>query len=244
MSSFIDTHVHIDFYDNPNEFIDKYENLKILAIFVTNLPQIFNKHYTKFNNFKNIRLAIGYHPALIDEYDFDKKEFLKGIKNTNYIGEVGLDFSNFSKRQQEKQKEVFSFICNIAAKERKIMSIHSRKAEKEVIEILDNNKVEFAIFHWYSGNFNLISEIIDRDYYFSVNYSMLKSKRGKEILLRIPLDRILMESDGPFTKYESQIFNPHNLENIYIEFNTFYKIDNFKDLVFENFKRLLFARKG
>ena len=205
MSSFIDTHVHIDFYDNPKEFIDEYEKLKILAIFVTNLPQIFNKHYYIYNNFKNIRLAIGYHPTLIDEYDFDKKEFLQGIKRTNYIGEVGLDFSNFSERHQEKQKEIFNFICNIAAKERKIMTIHSRKAEKEVLEILDINKVEFAIFHWYSGNFNLINEIINRDYYFSVNYSMLKSKRGKEILLRIPLNRILMESDGPFTKYENQI---------------------------------------
>ena len=73
---------------------------------------------------------------------------------------------------------------------------------------------------------------------------MLKSKRGKEILLRIPLNRILMESDGPFTKYENQIFSPQNLENIYNEFNRFYEINNFKDLVFENFKRLLFSRKG
>lgn len=244
MSSFIDTHVHIDFYDNPNELINTYERLKILTLFMTNLPEIFNKHYEHFNEFKCIRLALGYHPTLIDEYDFNKEEFLKGIDKTNYIGEVGLDFSNFSERQQEKQKEIFNFICKLSFEKRKIMSIHSRKAEKEVLSILKKNSVEFAIFHWYSGGLRLINDIIDRGYYFSVNYSMLKSKKGNEILRRIPLDRILMESDGPFTKYNKEAFVPNILENIYEEFNEFYGINNFKDRVFENFKKLLFAREG
>lgn len=97
---------------------------------------------------------------------------------TKFIGEVGLDFSVArSEKSRCKQKSVFKIICENSSGH--ILSIHSRLAERDVLEILRINKVENAIFHWYTGAKELIPQILDEGYYFSVNPAMLKSNKGK-----------------------------------------------------------------
>lgn len=97
------------------------------------------------------------------------------INKTNYIGEVGLDFSNKYIKYKDRQIEIFNYICNIASKENKIMIIHSRKAEKEVLNILIKNNIRNAIMHWYTGPINSIDDFVKNGYYFSINPSMLTS---------------------------------------------------------------------
>lgn len=237
--AFIDFHVHIDFYDNPWEVINAYEDRGIYALFVTNLPEIYEKHLAKYEGFKYVKLALGYHPEIITEYPFDKDCFLKNLKYTNYIGEIGLDFTGCNELDKRKQVQSFKLICDIVKGKSKILSIHSRKAENVVLTILNENNIEFAVFHWYSGAIDLIKSIVDSGYYFSVNYGMLKSKSGRNALNNIPLDKILFETDGPFIRREKKVISPHDIECIYSEFNVFYNIDNFQDIVYFNFKKLL-----
>lgn len=85
------------------------------------------------------------------------------INKTNYIGEVGLDFSNKYIKYKDRQIEIFNYICNIASKENKIMIIHSRKAEKEVLNILIKNNIRNAIMHWYTGPINSIDDFVKMD---------------------------------------------------------------------------------
>lgn len=119
------------------------------------------------------------------------------------------------------------------------MSIHSRNAENEVISILKKNKVKLAVFHWYTGNIDRIKEIIDLGYYFSVNSKMLQSKRGLNIIKSIPLDRILIETDGPFTDFKKQTIFPENLSEVYTLFSQTLNVIGFKQIIFNNMKRFL-----
>ena len=239
---YIDTHTHIDFYDNPHDIAKRYNYNEIFTLFMTYLPEIFEKHLHDFNSYEYIRLALGFHPAMVLNYKFNKELFIKNLKKTFYIGEIGLDYSiTKDVKLIEKQLDIFSFITKVAA-ENKILSIHSRKAESETLDVLRVNKVKHAIFHWYSGGLSVIDRILNEGYFFSVNHKMTQTKSGKKILSKIPLDRLLIETDGPFVKYNGNVLSPEMVKYTYKELSNIYKCVDIKEVVFENFLKLLKSR--
>ncbi|EGO7694537.1 TatD family hydrolase [Enterococcus faecalis] len=237
---YVDLHVHIDFYSEPLELAKEYERLKIYAIFVTYLPEIFLKTRYEYENYKYVRMALGFHPDMVGEYIFNKNEFEKGLKYTKYIGEVGLDFSGSNQRFKKEQIEIFQQITNPKYNKGNIYSVHSRKAEEEVLEILKENNVKNAIFHWYTGGKKTLKDIAESGYFFSVNHKMLSSKNGLEIIQSIPKSQLLFETDGPFARKEKKIVYPQDLKEIYEDFEKV--IPDFEKIVFSNFKRLLFQK--
>ena len=82
--------------------------------------------------------------------------------------------------------------------ENKIISIHSRKAEREVLDVLDDAFSFKAILHWYSGDESLLNRAVKMGCYFSVNGNMLKSRKIERMLEIVPKNRILLETDSPF----------------------------------------------
>ncbi|EFU15375.1 TatD family hydrolase [Enterococcus faecalis] len=237
---YVDLHVHIDFYSKPLELAKEYEKLEIYAIFVTYLPEIFLKTRYEYENYKYVRMALGFHPDMVGEYVFDKNEFEKGLKYTRYIGEVGLDFSGSNQQFKKDQIEIFQQITSPNYNKGNIYSIHSRKAEAEVLAILKKNNVKSAIFHWYTGGKKVLKDIAESGYFFSVNHKMLTSKNGMEIIRSIPKSQLLFETDGPFARKDKKIVYPRDLKEIYEDFEKV--IPDFEKLVFSNFKRLLFQK--
>ncbi|KEU68195.1 hydrolase [Listeria monocytogenes] len=237
---YIDLHVHIDFYSEPINIAREYERLKIYVIFVTYLPEIFLKTRYEYDNYKYVRLGVGFHPDMVGEYDFDKNAFERGLQYTRYIEEVGLDFSKSNQQFKEQQIEIFQQITSPKYNKGNVYSIHSRKAEVEVLQILKSNNVKSAIFHWYTGGKHMLKDISDSGYFFSVNHKMLTSKNGIDIIKSIPKSQLLFETDGPFARKEKSIVYPSNFKQIYADFEEV--IPGFEKIVFSNFKRLLFQK--
>lgn len=234
----IDAHIHIDFYDNPTKIVREIIKQDISAVFVTHLPELFEKYENLYSNIPQLFLAVGFHPILVNEYEFNEKLFLNSLTKTRFVGEIGLDYSVArSDISRHKQKIIFEKICKYSNKH--ILSIHSRHAEKEVFKTLSDCNVENAIFHWYSGEKELIPYIIDAGYYFSVNPSMLRSNKGRSILKEIPQNKILIETDGPFSKFNGNIAEPLYLKEIYNAFESFYGIKNLEDIVFNNLMSII-----
>lgn len=234
----IDAHIHIDFYDKPTKIIREIMREDISAIFVTHLPELYEKQKIAMENLPQIFLAVGFHPILVHEYEFQKELFVSSLKSTRFVGEVGLDFSVArTETSREKQRRIFEQIC--ASVNGHILSIHSRQAEKEVLDILLRHKVENAIFHWYTGSKEVINDIVEAGYYFSVNPAMLRTSKGRGILKLIPLNRILIETDGPFSKFNGEIVEPSYLQKIYEAFGAFYHIEDMEELVFQNMLSLI-----
>jgi len=200
----IDTHCHIDMYPNPIEILQENERLGIKTIAVTHLPSHFEMGYSHLLNVKKIRLALGLHPLLANDFDNEFPIFLKNVDRTSYIGEVGLDFSSEGIKTKEKQIFYLKKILSINSLQNKLISLHSRKAEHEVLDILIENKIPNAIFHWYSGSLATIDKIIQAGYFFSINTAMIKSKSGNLIIKRIPKTRLLTESDGPYIEVNNK----------------------------------------
>lgn len=214
----IDTHCHIDMYPNPIQVLNECEKRGVTVISMTSLPSHFELGYNHFIGKKKVRQALGFHPLIIKNYDTNEiLKFEKLINKTSYIGEIGLDFSREGINTKDLQIQVFNKILDIIKNNssRKILSLHSRGAEKEVLSHLIDNNIKYAIFHWYSGNVGGIENILKAGYYFSINTSMIKSKKGVDIISRLPLNRILIESDGPYIDNKGKPIYPYDLSEVY-----------------------------
>lgn len=88
------------------------------------------------------------------------------------------------------------------------MTIHSRGAEKEVLDIIGTSFPGKVILHWYSGPISVLEKALVQGCFFSVNYAMTQSDNGWRILAAIPKERLLTESDGPFQQIKSQPASP------------------------------------
>lgn len=196
----IDTHCHFDMITNPESHLKRWEQNGNIIIGMTNSPQHFRIGHPHVLGFKHIRLALGFHPQLATDNYQELSLFKSLFSSTSYIGEVGLDFSKDFIHSKDVQLSSFAYICECLRGQNKIVSVHSRKGEVETLNMLKEYSVNNVIFHWYSGPLRLIEEIVAAGYYFSVNEAMTISESGRKIISRIPLDRILTESDAPFNR--------------------------------------------
>lgn len=203
---FHDTHIHLDLMKHRQDTIKNLEHNKVYSIAVTNLPTIFQHNKITIPESKCIKHALGYHPELVKDYPDLLPVFKKELKKTRYIGEIGIDGSSGNRESIEIQEQIFSSIvswCNDAGG--KILTIHSRRAEKKIINILGDDFNGEVILHWYSGNISNLEIAIKNGYWFSVNLAMLKSQKGKEIIKKIPLNKLLVETDSPFGVSENKL---------------------------------------
>ena len=194
----IDTHCHFDIMSNPEAYIYAKEVIGDIVIGMTNLPSHFCIGEPHLRSFKHVRLALGLHPLLAADKQNELQIFKNNIEKTSYIGEIGLDFSKSGISTKEIQISVLRKILSELKGKKKIVSVHSRKAERELLDLLCEYDIKNVIFHWYSGPIGLIPSILSCGYYFSVNESMTLSKNGQKIIENIPKPRILTETDAPY----------------------------------------------
>ena len=196
MMRLYDTHFHLDLQKNVKAAIEEINANKIYTIAMTNLPVLYEKEKQLYDS-PYIRTALGFHPELVGEYKKYIPLMWEKLSEARYIGEVGLDFTD--KTYQADQVSFFSELVQRCRKdENKIISIHSRKAEREVLDVLDDAFSFKAILHWYSGDESLLNRAVKMGCYFSVNGNMLKSRKIERMLEIVPKNRILLETDSPF----------------------------------------------
>lgn len=235
----IDTHCHIDLYPDPKEVISKSETNDIITIGMTNLPSHFKLGYPHVKNQKRVRLSIGLHPLMAETHSKEMLLFTKYLDMTSYVGEVGLDFSKEGISTKAIQIRSFDYVLKAVSRKKKILSVHSRGAEKEVLKMLQINKIENAIFHWYTGGLKLIDEIVQSGYYFSINTAMMNSAKGQKIINRIPKENILTESDGPFINHNNRVVDSSDISFVVDYLNKVFKATNMEKQIVLNFMKLI-----
>jgi len=237
----IDTHCHIDLYPNPKEIAHLCANNNVVVIAMTNLPSHFEMGLPHVKSFKNIRFSLGLHPQYANRHQQEYQIFKNNIQKTSYIGEIGLDFSKEFVQTKDLQIKYFKQILHEIAGLKKILNLHSRKAEKEVYDYLKEYNIRCAIFHWYSGPLQLIDTIANSGYFFSINLKMFQSQSGKNIIRRIPQDNILTETDGPFTSNFGRISKPTDVQYMYKPLSEIWEVSELeaKEIIDRNFKRLI-----
>lgn len=206
----IDFHVHLDLYPNIAEVLKGISIRQLDVLSVTNTPSAWEGTYALAADLPQIKTALGLHPQIAHERYGELQLFDKLINKTKYIGEVGLDGGREFKQYWEIQMMVFQHIlksCENAGG--KILSIHSRHAVDEVLNSLEvTPKAGKCILHWFTGNRTQLIRAINLGCWFSVGPAMLRTKRARDLVLKIPIDRLITETDGPFTKIDKNIAMP------------------------------------
>lgn len=201
MEHLYDTHFHLDLQKDSVAAIRDIEENLIYTIAVTNLPDLYRKETAEIKS-KYIRIALGFHPELVHQYTKQIPLMWELLPVVRYVGEVGLDFVD-NTYQQEQVAFFSELIERCRCDPNKIITIHSRQATGNVLELLGDDFRFKAILHWFTGSRDELIDAINKGCYISVNSAMLRSKRFINLLPLIPSKRILLETDSPFINFEN-----------------------------------------
>jgi TatD DNase family protein len=210
MSLYIDTHCHLDLYTDPVKTLDGAP--ETVVVVATELPSRYRLQAVRFRGDRRVRVALGLHPLrAATASTLEVNQLVRRLPDTEYVGEVGLDFSVHGKDTKAVQLRIFDRLLAQPALRHKVVTVHSRGAEAVVIERLRSVGVA-AILHWYTGPLGLIEEALAAGLYFSINPAMLRSEKGRKVIAAIPRDRALTESDGPFAKSHGHPAGPADMK--------------------------------
>ncbi|WP_105374332.1 Qat anti-phage system TatD family nuclease QatD [Neorhizobium huautlense] len=210
----IDIHCHLDLYPNPGRVIAEADARGAFVLAVTTTPKAFLGNVRLTEGRKRIRVAVGLHPELVASRYREVDDVRKFMSQTKYVGEIGIDGSPDYSSSLKLQIEVFSTILKDAeAHGGKILSIHSRGAATAVLDGIEKNLItSIPILHWFSGTRKELDRAIELGCWFSVGPAMLRGRKGRELLALMPRNRLLTETDGPFTSDGGIPFMPWDVE--------------------------------
>lgn len=237
MDNLYDTHFHLDLQKSRSDTLSEIERNKIYTVAVTNLPPLYEKLKKEVDS-KFVRIALGFHPELIGQYQKYIPDMWRLLPNVKYIGEVGVDLKTGkdSKSQQISFFEELINRCNIFGN--KVLSVHSRMAAPEVVSVIGEKFSGKIILHWYSGSNQTLYKAIENGYYFSVNSAMLNSNSGRKVIENIPNSRILIETDSPFIQVDGLLNNQlTHIQKIITQLSILKKIEHneLQDMLWNNF---------
>lgn len=211
----VDFHCHLDLFPDHVSILEECERMKIETLAVTNAPSVFPRNQGLSKNLRYVHTALGLHPQLAFERQSEVKLFEEYLVHTRFVGEVGLDASAGYTQTLGIQRQIFQQVLNLCAiAGGKILSVHSRRSSQEVIDQIGNllpSDKGRVILHWFTGTKTQARQAVQVGCFFSVNRRMLESTQGRELVLSIPFERILTESDGPFIRTGNHPTKPRDV---------------------------------
>ncbi len=146
----------------------------------------------------NIYPALGIHPWEAHK-PFDLQFLTEMLKELKYplVGEIGLDHRFVPKKRWKNQEQVFGQMLQVAEAQSAPVIIHSKDAEAQTLELLTTVTIRHVIMHWYTGPLSIAKKAQDKGYFFSITPAIDYSTVLKRIVQVVPLEQLLLESDGP-----------------------------------------------
>lgn len=198
-----DSHCHLDLMDNMTSIVQSLEKEDVGILSVGTTPRAYLKEVEMFGDLKNIHVALGLHPQLVGSGYDDIELFESLVQQCHYIGEVGLDFSKEYITNKDQQIEIFKRVLLCCERSgNKVVSIHSLKSAGTVLKTLSQLRLDnknIYILHWFTGSIAQMQNAVDMGCFFSINPKMLKTKSGINLIKKIPPNKILLETDAPFS---------------------------------------------
>lgn len=200
---FIDVHCHLDVLKDIPGSIEKAIKSNVKIILAHGVNSATNRKVLDLSSrFKEVKAALGIYPIdalkMSDEEIEQEIEFiLKNKSRIAAIGEVGIDFKEDGDNK-ERQKRIFEKFIKLANELNKPIIVHSRKAEKECVEILENSNIKKVIMHCFSGKFSLVQRIIGNGWFLSIPTNVIYSEQFQENVRKIDIKNLLCETDAPY----------------------------------------------
>ena len=207
----IDTHCHLDAYPSTADILRAATSAGVEVVAVTNTPDAYRRLATLLPRSGPARPALGLHPLHARQLGMPGVlRFSRHAGQAAWIGEIGLDFSPAGRDTRTVQLTVFEALLALPQLRDRPVTVHSRGAERETIQRLVSAGTR-AVLHWYTGPLAVAEDALAAGLSFSVNPAMVTSAKGRALLARLPHDRILLETDGPYARRAGQPCAPADL---------------------------------
>ncbi len=203
MMILVDVHCHMDFPEfdkDREEVLKRAEDAGVKAILLNGVNPESNRRVLELcKKYPIFKPVLGYYPTHtveVTEAEFDQE--LEWIAKQEFIafGEVGLDAFEKPERMED-MKKALTKIVELAKKLDKPVIVHTRKAELETIELLEQLGAKKVDLHCFSGKKALVQRAIKNGWYFSLPTNITRSSQFQFMAEIIPLGQILTETDAP-----------------------------------------------
>lgn len=208
----IDTHAHLNdsaFDQDRREVLERARQSGVHYIIdVSEDAASAKKSLELFEKEPSVWSAVGFHPhaaRILSDQELNEMECLLKNKKVIGVGEIGLDYY-YEKQPRDIQKKAFESMLNLALKHELPVMIHNRDSDEDLLGILGQSKYQAVkgIIHCFTAGWETAEALLDLGFYISFSgiVTFKKAEVLREVVRKVPLDRLLFETDSPYLSPE------------------------------------------
>lgn len=225
----IDTHVHLnfeDYIDDLETVILDAEKAGVSHMVVIGIDEGSSRLAIELSKqYPSLYASVGVHPSESEnmfEMQATSTQFIEAMlkdEKVVAIGECGIDLYH-EDYNLEYQQHVFKEQIELAKTYQKPLIIHSRSGVRACIDMLKPYQGQVkGVFHCFNGTQEEADEILELGFYIGVNgpITFKNAKDAKDIAMHVPIERLLIETDGPYLSpepYRGRRNQPANVKYI------------------------------
>lgn len=218
---FVDTHTHLDFVPQGHtieEWLERAKGegvFKIITIGTSVEASRICAEIANGNSDEDLKIfaSVGIHAEdgketiekYGDKYTLELKKIVRSSKKVVGIGECGFDFRKGTTANEKKfQEKLFLDQINLAEELRLPLIVHCRDAWRETFDLLKDKKISRVVFHSWTGDWSTAEYAIELGYFISFSgiVTFENAPKVAEVASKIPIHRMLLETDSPFLSPE------------------------------------------
>lgn len=206
----VDSHCHLDRLklDNYDEQLDEaveaalardIQQLLCVGISVNNRQAVVDIA----ERFPQVVSSVGIHPLDVKEGVASEEDLLEWSQHPKVValGETGLDYY-YSNDDKALQQESFIIHLKAAAKAQLPVIVHTRDARADTLALIKEHGSESSagVLHCFTESWEMAEKAIEMNYMISISgiVTFKNAHELKDVVKRIPLDRLLVETDSPY----------------------------------------------
>jgi TatD DNase family protein len=211
---FVDTHCHLDFPEFKNEIpavVGRAKDANVGRLINVGVDIETSKHSCDLaRRFSEVYAAVGLHPHCAKDLNIEVQGCLltlTGKEKVVAIGEVGLDYYYLKRSSQysrfpSREEQIFCFeqMLDLALETKLPVIIHTRESDADTLAILKSYGGALqGVVHCFSGDYETAQKILDMGFAlsFTGNITYKSSENLVEMIRKIPIGSIMLETDAP-----------------------------------------------
>lgn len=195
----IDAHAHLDKYEaDLASVLEAIRRQQILTISTSMDFASYERNQEIADRCEWVLPTFGIHPWNASQHADQLDRLHEPIRRSSMLGEIGLDYYWVKEPSHfPAQRAVLDFFLAAAKAQNKIVNLHTKGAEKDILDGLNHHGIDRAIIHWYSGPKSIFRKLIARGAYFTFGVEVLSSKYVRTLARAVPSELLLTETDNP-----------------------------------------------
>ncbi len=214
----IDSHAHLDmprFTADISDVIARANDAGVSRIVTVGIDLDSSRYAIELSRgYPGVSAAVGIHPEKSGDATAKDLRVIAELaqqRGVVAIGEIGLDFYHQDYPPQDRQVEVFRQQLELAHRLKLAAVIHARQAEEIIIPILKDWLKEHptqrpGVIHCFNSVLETARGYLEMGFYISLGgyIGYPSSRKFREVVKQLPLDRLLLETDSPFLPPQSR----------------------------------------